>query len=274
MAYDAFAAALSVYDPPEAATGHGRKECNRETPRNSCNTHGGRERFDLLATTLRTAACSRLAPAVIVAEMDDAPHAQELVQSLGARYVFIRAGGGLNKARSINVGTALARSEFVLWLDSDLLLPDEFLDFAVAELRDRELDCLIPWTSVRYLDGDDSRAVMAGARRAHECRAYYTRRGVCGGCGSPARSTRRCLRRSQRDPVAQAQAWGAQQHPFRRHRGRSRVGGDRQRRSDRWPSQPQWAQNRPRQPAKRELLQCFPVASQPLSLESKTGVAD
>jgi ADP-heptose:LPS heptosyltransferase len=146
--------------------------------------HGGRERLDLLATTLKTATRNRLVCEVIVAEMDDAPHAQDLVQRLAARYVFIRADGGFNKARTINVATALARSEFVLWLDSDLLLPDEFLDRALAELQQRGLDCLIPWTSVRYLDADGSRQVIAGTRRPDESRSvntYYTRHGACGG---------------------------------------------------------------------------------------------
>lgn len=146
--------------------------------------HGGRERLDLLAATLRIAMGSRLVAEVIVAEMDDAPHAQDLVQRLGARYVFIRAEDGFNKARAMNVATALARSELVLWLDGDLLLPDGFVDRAVSELCERELDCLIPWASVRYLDADDSRAIIAGTRRAHECRPvniYSTRRGGCGG---------------------------------------------------------------------------------------------
>jgi ADP-heptose:LPS heptosyltransferase/2-polyprenyl-3-methyl-5-hydroxy-6-metoxy-1,4-benzoquinol methylase len=146
--------------------------------------HGGRERLDLLATALKIAIRSPLVAEAIVAEMDDVPYAQDLVQSLAARYVFIRAENGFNKARAMNVATALARSELVLWLDSDLLLGEEFLDRAVTELRQRNLDCLIPWTSVRYLGPDDSRAVIAGTRFAHECRpvnTYYTRRGACGG---------------------------------------------------------------------------------------------
>jgi ADP-heptose:LPS heptosyltransferase/2-polyprenyl-3-methyl-5-hydroxy-6-metoxy-1,4-benzoquinol methylase len=146
--------------------------------------HGGRGRLDLLAATLKIARSSRFVADVVVAEMDDVAHAQDLVQGLGARYVFIRAEGSFNKARTINVATALARTELVLWLDNDLLLPDEFIDRAVAELRQRDLDCLVPWTSVRYLNADDSRAVMAGKRRAHNCRPvniYYARRGACGG---------------------------------------------------------------------------------------------
>ncbi|MET3159981.1 glycosyltransferase family 9 protein [Bradyrhizobium diazoefficiens] len=175
--------------------------------------HGGRERLDLLATTLKIAMGSRLVAEVIVAEMDDAPHAQDLVQRLGARYVFIRAGDGFNKARAINVATALARNELVLWLDGDLLLPDRFVDRAVSELRERELDCLIPWASVRYLDADDSRAVMAGTRRADECRpvnTYYTRRGGCGG----AVLVRRHLVRQFGGVAEEFRGWGGEDNAW------------------------------------------------------------
>jgi hypothetical protein len=146
--------------------------------------HGGVERLDLLAATLKIAARSGCVAEIIVAEMDDVPHARNLAQSLGARYVFIRCDSGFNRARTINVGTALATTELVLWLDNDLLLPEEFLDTAITELRQRNLDCLIPWTSVRYLSADDSRAVIAGAQEAEKCQpanVYLTRRGACGG---------------------------------------------------------------------------------------------
>ena len=146
--------------------------------------HGGRERLDLLGMTLTTAARSALVAEIIVAEMDDAPHAQDLVRRHGHSYVFIRREEGFNKARTINVATELAASELVLWLDNDLLLPDGFLDRAVEELRRRDLDCLIPWTSVHYLSAVDSAAVIAGTRRVEQCRpvnAYHSRSGACGG---------------------------------------------------------------------------------------------
>ena len=141
----------------------------RERPVSVVIPHGGRERLDLLAATVAAAACNALVAEIIVAEMDVAPQVQDMARQLGARHVFIRSEGGFNKARTVNVGTALANSEFVLWLDADLLLPDGFLDRAVDELRQRGLDCLIPWTTVHYLGAGDSRAVMAGQRRADQC---------------------------------------------------------------------------------------------------------
>jgi ADP-heptose:LPS heptosyltransferase/SAM-dependent methyltransferase len=146
--------------------------------------HGGRERLDLLGMTLTAAARCGAVAEIIVAEMDDAPHARDLVQHLGYSHVFIRRDAGFNKARAINVATELAVGELVLWLDNDLLLPDGFLDRAVAELRRRDLDCLIPWTSVHYLNSDDSSALVAGTKRLEQCRpvnAYHTRSGACGG---------------------------------------------------------------------------------------------
>jgi ADP-heptose:LPS heptosyltransferase/SAM-dependent methyltransferase len=146
--------------------------------------HGGVDRRELLATTLAAAARDRRVGEIIVAEMDAMPRAHEIARRMGVRYVFIRADAGFNKARAINVGTALAGGELVLWLDNDVLLPAGFLDRAIDEVRRRELDCLIPWTSVHYLSEESSRAVMAGTQDAEQCRpvnAIHTRRGGCGG---------------------------------------------------------------------------------------------
>jgi ADP-heptose:LPS heptosyltransferase/glycosyltransferase involved in cell wall biosynthesis/SAM-dependent methyltransferase len=146
--------------------------------------HGGVDRLELLAATLAATAQESLVAEIIVAEMDDVPRAEEIVRRHGAHYVFIYSDNGFNKSRTVNVATALAASELVLWLDNDLFLPDGFLTHAVAELRQRNLDCLVPWTSVHYLSAADSRAVMAGTRRVEECRAtktMHTREGACGG---------------------------------------------------------------------------------------------
>ena len=53
---------------------------------------------------------------------------------------------------------------------------------------------------------------------------------------------------AQRDPPAQAPARPTQQHIRRHHRRRAPAGADRQRRSDRRHPQPQWPQDRQRQP--------------------------
>lgn len=145
---------------------------------------GGRERLPLLAATLAAVARAPLVGEIIVTEMDEAPAAEALCRQFGAHHVFIRRDGEFNKARTINVGTATATRELVLWLDNDLLLPEGFLDRAVAELRQRGLDCLVPWTTVHYLSEADSRAVAGRERPAQACRpvnAYHTRQGACGG---------------------------------------------------------------------------------------------
>ncbi|HEX5453991.1 MAG TPA: glycosyltransferase family 9 protein [Stellaceae bacterium] len=145
---------------------------------------GGRERLDRLRTTIEAARKSPLVAEIVVAEMDEAPCADDLARRLGAHYVFIDGRGGFNKARAVNVGTAMAVGDLVLWLDNDILLPERFLERAVVELRRRSLDCLIPWTSVHYLSEADSRAVIAGAATPAACRpvnAYHTRSGGCGG---------------------------------------------------------------------------------------------
>jgi GT2 family glycosyltransferase/SAM-dependent methyltransferase len=148
--------------------------------------HGGRERLPHLATTL-----SRLREVagvldVTVVELDEAPHALQVARGLAEQYAFIRRAGVFHKARAMNAGIPFAaRGEVLLWLDNDLLLPEDFLPKALAEMHSRRLDCLVPWTSVRYLSEQDTAEVFAGARAgAGDCavvNAYYTRQGACGG---------------------------------------------------------------------------------------------
>ncbi len=145
---------------------------------------GGRERLPLLAATIAAVRRSPLVGEIVVAEMDEAPAAEALCRQLGAHYIFIKRDGEFNKARTVNIGTAMASDELVLWLDNDLLLPDAFLERAVAEMRQRGLHCLIPWTTVHYLSEADSRTVVAGRQPAQACRpvnAYHSRHGACGG---------------------------------------------------------------------------------------------
>ena len=171
-------ASTAVLPAPEAAPAAPERPVSIVIP------HGGRERLDLLRATLAATADTRLVAEVIVAEMDAAPCADDIAQQCGAHYVFVRGDSGFNKARTINVGTAMAVGELVLWLDNDIPLPAGFLERAVAELRQRDLDCLIPWTSVHYLSEADSRAVIAGTLTPEGCRpvnAYHTRWGACGG---------------------------------------------------------------------------------------------
>jgi ADP-heptose:LPS heptosyltransferase/SAM-dependent methyltransferase len=170
--------ATAALPAPTARRAAGRRSISIVIP------HGGRERLELLGATIGAVAPSTLVKEIIVAEMDEAPNANDLARRLNARYVFIRSDAGFNKARSVNVGSAMASGELVLWLDNDLLLPEGFLDRAVAELQERGLDCLIPWTTVYYLGVEDTRAVGAGTQSAAVCRpvnAYHTRLGACGG---------------------------------------------------------------------------------------------
>ena len=58
----------------------------------------------------------------------------------------------------------------MLWHDNDLLLPTGFITRAVQELRERDLDFLTPYTSVRYLSASDTQGVMQGVCDAAACR--------------------------------------------------------------------------------------------------------
>ncbi|MDQ3747265.1 MAG: glycosyltransferase, partial [Acidobacteriota bacterium] len=148
--------------------------------------HGGAERLPHLALTLARLRELAAVLEVFVVEMDSEPRAREVARRLADGHVFIRNDGLFHKARALNAGLAFARaSAFVLWLDNDILPPHDFLTKALEEMRRRGLDCLVPWTSVRYLSAEDTEAVFAGLRGDVEsCRhvnEYTTRQGACGG---------------------------------------------------------------------------------------------
>jgi hypothetical protein len=132
-------AALTRSANPQIPTPVVRRAVVGERPLSVVIPHGGCERGDLLAATLKIVARSPVVANVIVVEMDDAPHVDSFVQRRGASYVFIRRDPCFNRARATNVGTALATTELVLWLDNDLLLPEGYLDRAIFELRQRDL---------------------------------------------------------------------------------------------------------------------------------------
>ncbi|HST50361.1 MAG TPA: glycosyltransferase [Pyrinomonadaceae bacterium] len=148
--------------------------------------HGGLERLPHLAATLANLKQINEALEVSVVEMDAAPRARDVARELADSYAFIRDEGIFHKPRAMNAGLAFARrSEIVLWLDNDILLPRDFLSKALAEMHRRRLDCLVPWTSVRYLSAEDTEAFFANQRGdLQSCRhvnAYFTRQGACGG---------------------------------------------------------------------------------------------
>jgi GT2 family glycosyltransferase len=148
--------------------------------------HGGPERLPHLERTLarlREVACVL---DVAVVEMDERPHALGVARRLADAYAFVKRDGIFHKARAMNAGVPLAaRAGVVLWLDNDLLLPEDFLPKALAEMHRRRLDCLVPWTSVRYLSREETAEVFKGRRAGvGDCahvNAYYTRQGACGG---------------------------------------------------------------------------------------------
>ena len=124
--------------------------------------HGGAERLPHLAACLANLARCRGVAEVIVVELGPEPLAGELARDHGARYRFIPDPGPFRRARALNAGSALAEGELILWLDNDLLSPEPFVERAAVELRERELDYLIPYTDIAYLGETDSQVALAG----------------------------------------------------------------------------------------------------------------
>jgi hypothetical protein len=89
--------------------------------------HGGSERLALLAATIPNLRRCKGIDEIIVVEMDERPYAFDLVRRSADRYVFVPHCGIFRKARAINVGIPFADSDLVLWLDNDLISPEDFV---------------------------------------------------------------------------------------------------------------------------------------------------
>ncbi|MDR0788185.1 MAG: glycosyltransferase [Gemmatimonadota bacterium] len=161
--------------------------------------HSGRERLPILRASLASLRQHPEAGEVIIVESGPEPVAEDIAGRWADRHVFIRSNGPFERARVLNVGSAFAEHDFVLWMDNDLLLPDHFLDYAVRDLRDRGLDFLVPYTRIQYLSEEDSGQVMSGTRRADEFSPigilYSGRRGPQGTDGGVGLVRRSFLRR-------------------------------------------------------------------------------
>lgn len=153
--------------------------------------HGGADRLPQLGAALAQLRQSTDVAEIIVVEMGDMAVAEEVSRRWHARYMFVQTAEFFERARALNIGSASAASDLLFWMDNDLLLPSGFLKKAVNELHERQLDCLVPYTSIAYLSETDSMAVIAGSGSPLECRAVkslYGGRDINGGCALVTRN--------------------------------------------------------------------------------------
>ena len=156
--------------------------------------HAGADRLAHLAASLRSLAAAGTAGTageVIVVESGTEPLATALCHGFGARHIFAPATGPFERGRLLNLGTAQARSELVLWLDNDLVFDSGFIPRALAELGQRRLDALLPYRAIHYLAAETSAAVMAGTLPLQQARPDKTLLGgrqLSGGMGLLRRS--------------------------------------------------------------------------------------
>lgn len=87
---------------------------------------------------------------IIVADADSKDKTKEIARSFGAKVV---KGGKIPYAR--NQAIKFSKRELILSLDADVLLPDDFLENAIKEFKERRLDiaafCLVPICKSRIL---------------------------------------------------------------------------------------------------------------------------
>ena len=131
--------------------------------------HGGRERLPILAASLDNLNLCKGVSEIVVVNMGSAPWAEEIARARAHKYIFIRNDDVFERARALNAGTAITEYDLVLWKDNDLIMAPSFSSFAVAEMRERQLDFLLPYTAVNYLSEVDSQRVIEGTREPSDC---------------------------------------------------------------------------------------------------------
>ncbi|HEY6305683.1 MAG TPA: glycosyltransferase [Candidatus Angelobacter sp.] len=161
---------LQVSIPHEVTSG-ARENLNQTTLDNEGNEglsvvvcHGGEERLPLLAASLPSLRQSRAANEIIVVDMGPHPFAEEIARRWADKYIFVRHNDVFERARSLNIGTALAEYDLVLWTDNDLIMPADFIARAVAEMRSRRLDYLIPYSTISYLSEIGTQAITQSGK--------------------------------------------------------------------------------------------------------------
>ena len=167
-------------DPPLAATAAILHDLTVVVP------HGGVERLPLLTHALaRLRDALPLSPLIVV-ELGETAVATEAAARAGARHVFVPHSGAFERARALNLGTAEARTDYVLWHDNDLVAVPGFHARAIAELEATALDFLIPYQAIHYLTDDDTRACLGDGADPPHARPLRTLRSgshVSGGMG-------------------------------------------------------------------------------------------
>ncbi|MGA3401414.1 MAG: hypothetical protein ABSC95_19540 [Acetobacteraceae bacterium] len=131
--------------------------------------HGGAERLHLLHASLPRLRDARGVARIVLVELDEVPRAVELGRRFADFHVFAPGAPPFHKTRAMNIGLAFVRTTHFLWLDSDMLLPEEFVADAWRECAARALDCLLPWSEVHYLSEADSREVATDHRAPDAC---------------------------------------------------------------------------------------------------------
>lgn len=147
--------------------------------------HGGEVRLPQLAASLANLAQCQGIDEVIIVELGTRTYARSLALRWNARYVFVKHGGPFMRARALNIGTAIAAYELVMWKDSDLLLPPDFAALAQSEMARSALDFFLPYSRIHYMDPESSRQVMCGAMDPSACKPVEVWRGgvSSGGAG-------------------------------------------------------------------------------------------
>jgi hypothetical protein len=124
--------------------------------------HGGADRLPLLQAALPRLREVRGIARIVLVELDEVPRAAEVGRRFADCHVFAHGTPPFHKTRAMNIGLAFVRTSHFLWLDGDVMMPEDFPAEALRECIARGLDCLLPWAEVHYLSEADSRAVAAG----------------------------------------------------------------------------------------------------------------
>lgn len=116
--------------------------------------HRGLERVDLLRHTISSLYGGTIRPKVIVVEQDTFPRCRAIIEPLVDEYIFTFSDRAYNRGWAFNVGAMRSTSAYLLLHDSDLLVPEDYLEIARGLLS--KANVAICWGSIAYLNRESS----------------------------------------------------------------------------------------------------------------------
>jgi glycosyltransferase involved in cell wall biosynthesis len=138
--------------------------------------HRGEERLPNLLNTINSFHGLKQRPQIIVVEQDTFPLCRNKIEPKVDQYIFTYSDHPYNRGWAFNVGAKLARTEFILLHDNDLVVPEDYLDQITPYVKNAH--AAVCWGKISYLTAESTSEFPNGKKRSIRT---ITNEGIHGG---------------------------------------------------------------------------------------------